>query len=46
VSRIQIFAYRYAPDEDTSTFVELPESLCKKAGLRLEHDHPMCPIYT
>jgi GNAT superfamily N-acetyltransferase len=46
VSRIQVFAYRYRPDEDTSTFVELPESLCRKAGLTLEHDHPMCPIYS
>ena len=45
VPRVQVFAYRYAPDEDTSTFVELPETLCRKAGMTLEHDHPMQPIY-
>jgi GNAT superfamily N-acetyltransferase len=45
VARVQVFACRYGPDEDTSTFVELPESLCTKAGMSLEHDHPMRPIY-
>lgn len=45
VRRVQAFAYRYAPDEDTSTFVEMPESLCRKAGMALEHDHPMRPVY-
>jgi hypothetical protein len=43
--KVQVFACRYGPDEDTSTFVELPESLCQKAGMTLEHDHPMRPIY-
>jgi ribosomal protein S18 acetylase RimI-like enzyme len=45
VLRVQAFACRYGPDEDTSTFVEFPESLCRKAGMSLEHDHPMRPIY-
>ncbi len=45
VTRVQVFACRYGPDEDTSTFVELPESLCTRAGMTLEHDHPMRPIY-
>jgi len=45
VRRVQVFAYRYGPDEDTSTFVELPESLCRRAGMTLEHDHPMRPVY-
>jgi hypothetical protein len=45
VPRVQVFACRYGPDEDTSGFVELPESLCRKAGMSLEHDHPMRPIY-
>jgi hypothetical protein len=44
-TRVQVFACRYGPDEDTSTFVELPESLCSKAGMTLEHDHPMRPVY-
>jgi GNAT superfamily N-acetyltransferase len=45
VTRVQVFACRYGSDEDTSAFVELPESLCTGAGMGLEHDHPMRPIY-
>ncbi len=45
VPRMQAFACRYGPDEDTSAFVEFPESVCRKAGMTLEHDHPMRPIY-
>ncbi|HEX5136595.1 MAG TPA: GNAT family N-acetyltransferase [Planctomycetota bacterium] len=45
VVRVQVIACRYGPDEDTSGFVELPESLCRKAGMALAHDHPMRPIY-
>jgi GNAT superfamily N-acetyltransferase len=45
VTRVQVFACRYGPDEDTSAFIELPESLCTEAGMVLGHDHPMRPIY-
>jgi GNAT superfamily N-acetyltransferase len=45
VRRVQAFACRYRPGEDTTTFVEFPESLCGKAGMALEQDHPMRPIY-
>jgi GNAT superfamily N-acetyltransferase len=45
VRRVHAFACRYGEDEDTSTFVEFPESLCRRAGMTLEHDHPMRPIY-
>jgi GNAT superfamily N-acetyltransferase len=45
VRRVQAFACRYGPGEDTSTFVEFPESLCRKAGMALEQDHPMRPVY-
>lgn len=45
VARVQVFACRYGFGEDTSAFIELPESLCTKAGMPLEHDHPMRPIY-
>lgn len=45
VRRLQAFACRYGPGEDTTAFVEFPESLCRKAGMALEADHPMRPIY-
>ncbi|MCK6460002.1 MAG: GNAT family N-acetyltransferase [Planctomycetes bacterium] len=45
VARVQVFACRYGPDEDTSAFLELPESLCARAGMTLEQDHPMRPVY-
>lgn len=45
VPRVQAFACRYGAEEDTSTFVEFPESLCRGAGMTLEQDHPMRPIY-
>ena len=45
IARVQVFACRYGADEDTSAFVELPESLCRSAGMALEQDHPMRPVY-
>jgi len=45
VRKVQAFACRYGPDEDTSAFIEFPESVCRKAGMALEQDHPMRPIY-
>jgi GNAT superfamily N-acetyltransferase len=45
VPRVQVFACRYGPGEDTSAFVELPESLCRKAGMAIEQDHPTRPLY-
>ena len=43
--RVQAVAARYGPGEDTSGGVEIPESLCRKAGMALERDHPMRPVY-
>jgi hypothetical protein len=43
---VQAFACRYRDDEDTTSFIEFPESLCRRAGMTLEHDHPMRPIYS
>lgn len=45
VARVEVFACRYGPDEDTSAFVELPESLCTRAGMALVQDHAMRPLY-
>ena len=45
VRRVQAFACRYRPDEDTTAFVEFPEGLCRKAGMTLEQDHSMRPLY-
>jgi len=45
VRSVQAFPCRYGKDEDTSTFVEFPESVCREAGMALEHDHPMRPVY-
>lgn len=46
VARVQAFACRYGPGEDAREFVEFPESLCRRAGMALEQDHPMRPIYS
>jgi GNAT superfamily N-acetyltransferase len=43
--RVQAVACRYGPDEDTSASIEFPESLCRRAGMTLERDHPMRPVY-
>ncbi len=45
VARVEAFACRYGVGEDTSTFVEFPESLCRGAGMTLLEEHPMRPIY-
>ncbi len=45
VPRVQAFACRYREDEDTTAFIEFPESVCRKAGMTLDQDHPMRPIY-
>jgi hypothetical protein len=45
VARVEAFACRYGANEDTSTFIEFPESLCRGAGMALVQDHAMRPIY-
>jgi len=45
VRRVQAFPCRYGPDEDVSGGVELPESVCLRAGMTLLADHAMRPLY-
>lgn len=41
---VHAFAHRLGPTY-SSPLAELPESVCLKAGMSLERDHPECPIY-
>jgi GNAT superfamily N-acetyltransferase len=43
--RVQAVACRYAAAEDTSAFIEFPETLCRRAGMTLVQDHRMRPLY-
>jgi GNAT superfamily N-acetyltransferase len=43
--RVHAFACRYGPREDTSEFIEFPESLCRRAGMTLLQEHPTRPMY-
>lgn len=45
VPRVHAFACRYGTDEDTSTHIEFPESVARRAGMTLLADHPMRPLY-
>jgi len=42
---VHAFAHRYGPGEDTSEFVEFPESLCPRAGMTLLQEHATRPMY-
>lgn len=43
VKRVVALAHRYASSKEPSP--ELPESVCREAGMTLERDHPEYPIY-
>ncbi len=44
VSHVYAFAHRLGPTY-SSPLAELPEAVCRKAGMTLEHDDPECPVY-